>query len=213
MLYEKNPTFDRFRPEKVPAYLDEVQRLLAKVQFTLSGVQRAVASELPEVPQSVKERHECWVGFNPEPPILRMKIPILPPHLKTFLGEKPVRAYQIQRDYWLGLISDLVATARKAGVLDGFSVFKKATIWFSFHGSTRDNDNFTIKFIIDALLYNKIIEDDSNDRVSYAVVPGTESGHFTDIVIEGGILKKANLDRLIRVIPEFFQDKKPCNFY
>lgn len=117
---------------------------------------------------------ESVVAYNPGPPrMLSLVLPEAPPRLEIHWGSWPgTTVYREVRDLWRHLVFQALEQAHARGVKLPREPFEQAAAFFTFHfGSikVRDVDNYTVRFIINALRHAGMLAGDSFDRLSIAV--------------------------------------------
>ncbi|MGB9887088.1 MAG: hypothetical protein ACPLRW_08830 [Moorellales bacterium] len=107
------------------------------------------------------------------PRFLGLVLPEAPPRIEARWGGWPgLKVYGEVRDYWYRLVKQALDSGLGPEALGAWQPFQEAGAIFAFRlPSPRgwDPDNYAVRFILNALRYEKILVDDTHERLSFAV--------------------------------------------
>ena len=147
--------------------MEEVSRKLVEVQIDIQKICRDTEPIGEEL-----ELEACESEYFSGPPqVIKLVIPEFLPRLKVHPGLLAKKnhlhptTYGAVRDRWFNLIARTFN--RDVHLWKGFTTFKKALVWIHMYVPQKniDIDNFTTKFINDALVFARIMEDDNYQRM------------------------------------------------
>ena len=148
--------------------LEDVSRKLVEVQIDLLKMCRDTEPIGEEL-----ELEACESEYRPGPSqVIKLVIPEFLPRVQVHPGLLAKKnqihptTYSTARDRWFSLIGRTVQ--RDVHLWKGFNTFKKALVWIHMFTPQEDIDvdNFTTKFINDALVFTRIILDDNYQRMA-----------------------------------------------
>ena len=143
--------------------MEEVSRKLVEVQIDIQKICRDTEPIGEEL-----ELEACESEYFPGPPqVIKLVIPEFLPRLKVHPGLLAKKnhlqpsTYGAVRDRWFSLIGRTFE--RDVHLWECFTTFNRALVWIHIYAPRKniDVDNFTTKFINDALVFTGIMEDDS----------------------------------------------------
>lgn len=166
----------------------EMVEAQAQISKAIEKVLRLVDLDVVDGP-ILPERLTFQVGYDDGPPkTLGLVLPEFPPRLEVHWKKLPNREnYRAVRDRWFSLIETALEAAEEYGVPLPRDPFKRGTLWVTtFYGKAlaRDPDNYTAKFIIDALRRNRIIEDDDYSRIQIVLRGSAKGPARTEVLVE-----------------------------
>lgn len=182
--------------------LENTERLLIDIAGGLSNLcvhmvqfqaaADAVLKRLKEVfPEGASVQNfageEATAVYEPGPPqAFGFILPDAPPRLEVYWGAWPgVKAYAEVRDHWRGLVRAAVEKLRLEGGLPK-EPLNRAAVFFTFYISSSqpwDVDNYAMRFVINALRHERILVDDSFDRLTVAARGVQGSPTRTEVVL------------------------------
>lgn len=145
---------------------EEVGWLLSRAQLALDEVLKDVYRELH--PAGEVDPVACSARVYDQPvKALKIFIGEFPPLGKVFAAPAYARevSYAKIREYWVGLVAGALKRLTSQGV--AVPSFHKAVVIFTFcfkDSLRRDPDRFQVKFILDALTWAGVLQDDSIDH-------------------------------------------------
>lgn len=135
---------------------------------------------------------EYSIEWNEEPLIIKIIINEFPPRIKVHpdIISKPNKkhdsSYKIVRDRWYNLIFNAVRELPQ-NIFNKYLPLPEALVWITFYipqNIITDVDNFTIKFINDAIVLSNINEDDNYKAMSMILQgKSTTKDPRTEIII------------------------------
>lgn len=131
---------------------------------------------------------ESSVVYRPGPPrVLCLVLPEAPPRLEVHWGSWPgTTVYREVRDLWRDLVLGALEQAHARGAELPREPFAEAAAFFTFHfggAKVRDVDNYTVRFIVNALRHAGVLAGDSFDRLSIAVRGMPDGPVRTEVVL------------------------------
>lgn len=115
------------------------------------------------------------MAFSSGPPrLLRISVPLYPPReqahpgLLYSLNRAEPSTYQQVRECWFTTLRELLWGAGQTE-LAAFETYKRSIVWICVYfpdARCRDIDNYTVKFISDALVALRVLEGDEHARTS-----------------------------------------------
>lgn len=188
---EKRPAVEARQVLDALTNLDIAAAKIVEAQAQIGrSIERLVAStdlDLSEIPL-VKERFAFDIGYvEEEPRAFQLVLPEFPPRLEVHWQVLPTREnYKAVRDRWFSLVRTAIHTAKAAGVpLPGEPLSRALVVIKTCFGSalSRDPDNYTAKFIIDALRRENILKEDDIEQVQIVLRGSKEKPPRTEILV------------------------------
>lgn len=154
--------------------LEEISRELVVVQLKIAKLKKIWEQELllKSFDQAGPVAHEAAFTAGP-PQALKIVVPLHPPKFQVHpdpiysLNRAEPSTYQQVRKFWFTCIRE---TMQENGEkLSGLKTFARALVWITVFfpdARIRDIDNFTVKFINDALVALRVLEDDDHSRMT-----------------------------------------------
>ena len=155
-------------------FLEEISRELVAVQLKIAELKKFLERKL--LPGSLEQTgalaHEAAFTSGP-PQVLKIVVPLYPlkfqvhPDPLYSLNRAEPSTYQQVRKFWFTCIQKTIQENEKK--LAGLKTFARALVWITIFfpdARVRDVDNFTAKFINDALVALRVLEDDDHSRVA-----------------------------------------------
>jgi|LSQX01.3.fsa_nt_gb Holliday junction resolvase RusA-like endonuclease len=151
--------------------LETLARYLVEAQLEIAAIAKELEKESisKTIPQNAGGAKASW---NPGPPrVLKIVVPIFLPKLKVHpqvtwrKNRAEATTYSAVRDEWFAYI----ASALRGEGAAGLETFDRAIVWIGMYfpdARVRDLDNYTTKFILDALVALGVLQDDNHSRVS-----------------------------------------------
>lgn len=184
--------------------LDELNFRIASLSAQVASFERLL-SECVAVPCSPVSG--CKGFYDPGPPgQLYLYIPVAPPYLRVAWNRWPSQTnYRQVRQLWYGYVQEALK-----GVILPLEPFRQAVVVFKFTwGDTRthDVDNYAVKFIVDALVKNNVLADDSCEKMSLVVLGEKKNFWATQVLVTQQVEQLASIREIIQcwektVIPE-----------
>lgn len=162
--------------EKIAQITEELSRYLVKAQFMLTEL--AKEADVPSTielltPKATATKHENYVHI--EANIYPPKINVHPSNQKGF---KHPTTYAEVRDTWYTVIQQALEESEHPLLEDAIILIR-----YRRNRKAFDAPNHNAKFIIDAIVYNDMLIDDSKDNLTLVIIGVESSDEGTDIYI------------------------------
>ena len=178
--------------------LAELAAGLSRLTVAMVSVQAAAGSLLQDLMEALPERDPGPAGrpgevrYLPGPPrLLHFVFYEGPPRIEVHWGTYPGAAsYAEVRDRWRRVVAATLEEARRRGMPLPTSPFGPSAAFFTFHFASsrvRDVDNYSTRFILNALRHHGILRDDNFDCLSLAVRGFSDGPLRTELTLVEGI--------------------------
>lgn len=154
--------------------LDKLTAALSDLCVAMARVQAAASQLLDDLLEALLGAAEAPAGtacYDPGPPrLLGLVLPEAPPRLDVHWGSAPgISSYAEVRERWRRLVGKTLESARGALPLD--RPFERAAAFFTFYSGGRavGVENYTVRFVLNALREGGVLVDDTFDRLVITV--------------------------------------------
>lgn len=173
--------------------LDELGFRLASFSAQMATLEK-VLSECISIPSKISA---CKAFYDPGIPQLYLYIPVAPPYLKVAWNRWPGQTnYRQVRQLWCRYVEEALKDVDLP-----LEPFQEAVVIFKFTwGDTRphDVDNYAVKFIVDALVKNKVLAGDTCERMSLMVLGERRSFWSTQVLVTLHVEQLVPIREIIR---------------
>lgn len=181
--------------EELGQELAEIADNLSSLCATMVRFQIAADTLLKKIKEALPEEEiagfrgaaETVAAYEPGPPrALALVLPDAPPRLEVYWGAWPgAKAYAEVRDHWRSLVRAALERLRLAGCLPE-KPLSRAAAFFTFYVASSqpwDVDNYSMRFIINALRRERVLLDDTFDRLTIAARGVQAAPSRTEVIL------------------------------